>query len=79
MCDLFDSKINGKLVELTKAVEKNTEKVEQYRKDHKEDMAKIKPVRDGIQAITAGRKAIFWVTSLIVTIGAAVFTIRKIF
>jgi len=39
----------------------------------------IKPVLDAIKAITVGRKAIFWVTTLIVAIGGAVFTIKKLF
>ena len=63
--DLFDRKINKKIDKVYDRMEEN----------HQE----IKPVLDGIKAITAGRKAIFWVTSLVVAIGGAILMIRKIF
>ena len=41
-------------------------------------MEEMKPVMDGLQAISAGRKGAIWVTSLIAAVGGAIIIIRKV-
>ncbi len=55
------------------------EEVREYRKEHKADMEELKPILEFIRTLSFGRKAILWITTLIVGIGGAFLVIKKLF
>lgn len=67
--------VNGKLDALKKDI---MEEIEAGREEHKLHAERVEPYLKGLEAVQAGKKGIFWITSVIAAVGGAILIIRKI-
>ena len=55
------------------------DEVRGYRKEFQEHIEEIKPVLEFVRTLSFSRKILIWVCVTITSVGAAIFTIKKLF
>ncbi len=73
------TELEKKIDDLKETVSDYHKEVVGYRKEHQAHMEEIKPVVEMIKAMSFGRKAILWLTTLIVGVGGAILIVKKLF